>query len=80
MPLSIKLQCSIELIAEILRAAAVIGKGRDCRKRVLIAHKAAEAGFHAPDGDQRARRNAVALSMLVKKRRILCFLRACPAK
>ena len=55
-----EVQCRIELIGEIVGAAAVKRQRRDGRKRVFLAHEAAETGFHAPDRDDRAGRDAVA--------------------
>ena len=56
-----QLQRRIELLGEIFRAAAVVGKRRDRGQHVLVAALAAEAGLHAPDREQRPWRHAVAL-------------------
>src|SRR5690606_23812434 len=56
-----ELESGIELAGEVFGTAAVIGQRCDSRQRVLLAEIGAEAGFHAPDGDQRAGRNAITL-------------------
>lgn len=53
-----ELERGIELVGEIFRTTAVIGKGRNSRQRMLVAHIAAKTGLHAPDRNQRAGRNA----------------------
>ena len=52
-------QRRVELVGEIVGTAAVEGQRRYSRQRVFLAHEAAETGFHAPDRDDRAGRNAV---------------------
>src|SRR6185503_9394171 len=47
-----ELQRCVKLLGEVLGSAAVIGKGSDCRERVLVAHESAKACLHPPDGDQ----------------------------
>ncbi len=54
-------QRSIELIGEIGRAPAIVGKRGDCRQSVLGAAHMPKAGFHSPNCQQRPRRHAVAL-------------------
>ena len=47
-----ELQRRIKVVGEVLGSAAVIGKGSDCRKGVLVAQESAKACLHPPDGDQ----------------------------
>src|ERR1700738_4885320 len=51
----------IELIREISRAAAVIGESRDGRQNILIPALTSKARLHSPDGQERPRRDAIAL-------------------
>src|SRR5690606_1957793 len=55
-----ELQRRIELIGEEFRATAVIGERCDGRDGVFLAEEAAEAGFHAPDRQERTGRHAIA--------------------
>ena len=52
---------------EELRAAAIIGERHDCRNSVLLAHGGAEAGLHAPDGEQHPGGHAVGSLDLVEE-------------
>src|ERR1700687_3987329 len=56
-----QLQRRIKLLGEVLRAAAIVGERRDRREHVLISALASKTRLHPPDGDERARRHAVAL-------------------
>ena len=73
-----ELQRRIKLLREKFRPAAIIGKGRNRRQRILIARKTAEACLHAPDGKKRAGRNAVAFFEHRKERGIAFLQRAPP--
>src|SRR5262245_40764289 len=53
-----ELERRIKLVGEVFGPAAVIGEGGDRGNRRLVAHEAAEAGLHSPDGDEGAGRNA----------------------
>ena len=66
-----------KLLGEIGRPAAVIGERRHGRERVLIAGDVAEARLHAPDGQERPGRNAVALLDRGEERGFWTALRAC---
>src|SRR5205823_207816 len=74
-----QLQRRIELVGEILRAPAIIRKRRDGGERVLVSALTAERGLHAPDGDQRPRRNAVTL-LDAGEQRSLRLLQRTPAR
>jgi hypothetical protein len=56
-----QLQRRVKLVGEIFRPPAVIGECCDRGEHVLIAALAAETRLHAPDGDERPGRHAVAL-------------------
>ena len=53
-------QGRVQLLGKVCGATAVVSEGGDGRQRVLVAQEAAEAGFHAPDGEKRAGRHPVA--------------------
>ena len=59
-----------------VRAAAIIGQRHDGRNGILLAHGGAEAGFHAPDGQQDAGRHAIAALDLVEQSRVRLLQRA----
>jgi hypothetical protein len=56
-----QLQRRVKVLGKIGRPPAVVSQRRDRREHVLIAALAAKARLHSPDGDERARRHAVAL-------------------
>jgi hypothetical protein len=65
------LQSGENLRAELLRPAAIIGKGCQRLDRLEVAHIAAEIGFEAPECRQDGTRNAVFLLNLRKQSCIL---------
>ena len=54
-------QSRVELVGEIGRPPAIIGKRGDSRQSVLITVNFSEARFHSPDCQKRPRRHAVVL-------------------
>ena len=71
-------QGGVELIREVFGAAAIIGERRHRRERVDVAAHGAEAGLHAPDRQERSRRDAVTLLDGVEEGSVLPLQGASP--
>ena len=71
-------QRGVELVGEVFRTAAIVGERRHRGERVDVAADGAEAGLHAPDRQERARRHAVALLDRVEEGRVLLLQSPAP--
>ena len=74
-----QLQRRIKLFGEIVGTPTVVGERRNRGEHVLVAALASETCLHAPDGDERTRRHAIALLKRCKQRGV-GLLHCAPAR